>query len=333
VALALANLASERYMALMQEDRAVEWATVLLFLVAGVVRCYQAIRTRRAFDALVGLFCLVVAGEEISWGQRLIGFTPPSVFLEHNTQQEANVHNFGRPKLMLSAALGAYALVLPALVRIGPARRLLDRAGATAPSVGLTPWFLAAIALLVWDPVTFTGEWVELLAGWLLVAAAPLSLRAIALTAVAAVPAALGMTWASGRLQAADSTHLACAAAETRALVDDIVRGQAVAADLNGMGSIHQRAWVAVTSGFIDDRLLLRLRAASCPGDNADGFVVARRRYVIDPWGTAYWVSVARSEESGARRVIVYSFGPNRRRDGRPGATTGDDIQAEGILR
>jgi hypothetical protein len=336
-ALALAHVAPERYDALMEEDRAVEWVTVVLFLVAGVVRCYQAIRTRRVFDVLVGLFCLFVAGEEISWGQRLIGFTPPGVFLEHNTQQEANVHNFadifGRPKWMLIMALAGYGLLLPALARVGPTRRLLGRIGASAPSLALTPWFLAAIALLIWYPVTFTGEWVELLAGWLFVASAPLSLRTVTLTAVAAVPAALAMTWVSAARRPADSAQVACARVETSALVDDIVRGPAATPDLDEMGSIHKRVWGSVTSGFIEDALLQRFRATSCPGAGAGGSTAARRRYVVDPWGTAYWVSVAPGDESGARRVVVYSFGPNRRRDGEPEATTGDDIAAEGMLR
>jgi hypothetical protein len=151
--LALAYFAPERYEPLMEEDRAVEWATVLLFLAAGVVRGYHAVVTRRVFDGLVALFCIFVAGEEISWGQRLIGYTPPAAFLEHNTQQEANLHNFaevfGRPKWMLVVALGGYGLLLPALTRLTPARRLLGRVGATAPGLAVVPWFAAAIALLI----------------------------------------------------------------------------------------------------------------------------------------------------------------------------------------
>jgi hypothetical protein len=335
-ALALAHFAPERYDALMEEDRAVEWATVALFLVAGVVRCYHGIRTRRVFDTLVGLFCLVVAGEEISWGQRLIGFTPPAVFLEHNTQQEANVHNFadifGRPKWTLMIALAGYGLLLPALARAGPMRRLLDRLGATASPLGLTPWFLAAVALLVWYPVTFTGEWVELLAGWLFVASAPLPERAMTVTAVAAVPAALVMTWVSAVRTSAGRAEAVCAVTETRALVDDIVRGQAATPDLDEMMSVHKRVWGAVASGYIDDSRLMGFRAASCPGPTTAGVTSPRRRFVVDPWGTAYWVSVTRDGESGTHRVVVYSFGPNRRRDGEPGVTTGDDIHAEGML-
>lgn len=321
----------------MEEDRAVEWATVLLFLVAGVVRSYHAIRTRRVFDALVGLFCLFVAGEEISWGQRLIGYTPPGVFLEHNTQQEANLHNFadifGRPKWMLIMALAGYGLLLPAVARAAPARRLVDKIGATAPPVSVAPWFLAAITLLIWYPVTFTGEWVEMLAGWLFISTAPLAPRTAGLTAAVALPAALAMTWVSSARRAADGSHVGCARAEATALLDDIVPGEAATSDLDGMGSIHKRVWGSVTAGLIDDARLRRFRATSCPGDDAGGHTAARRRYVVDPWGTAYWITVAREDESGTRRVVVYSFGPNRRRDGEPGATTGDDIAAEGTMR
>jgi hypothetical protein len=219
-ALALARFAPDRYDPLMEEDRAVEWATVVFFLAAGITRSYQAIRTRRGFDALVALFCLFVAGEEVSWGQRLIGYTPPGVFLEHNTQQEANLHNFadifGRPKWMLIMALAGYGLLLPALARVAPARRPLEKLGATAPPVAVVPWFLAAIALLIWYPVTFTGEWVELLAGWLFLAAAPVSPRATAITAAAALPAALVMTWVSAVRRPGDSSQVACAAASRR---------------------------------------------------------------------------------------------------------------------
>jgi hypothetical protein len=334
-ALGLAYLAPERYTPLMEEDRAVEWATVALFLLAGAVRIHRAVRARRAFDVLVGLFCVFVAGEEISWGQRLIGFTPPDVFLERNTQQEANVHNvadiLGGPKWMLIVAVAGYALVLPALARVGTARRVTDRVGATPPATALVPWFLLGIALLIWYPITFTGEWVELLAGWLFLAAVPVSPRGLALTAALALPAALAMTWVSAARRPTDSAQVACAEVEVRALLDDITLGAATPR-LDEMAEIHKRVWGAVTSGFIDDMLLQRFREASCPGTAGDESRAARRRYVVDRWGTAYWVSVTRDDESGVRRVVVYSFGPNRRRDGEPGEATQDDIHAIGVL-
>ena len=330
-AFALANVAPDRYDALMQEDRAVEWATVILFAVAGVVRCYSALRAKRVFDFLVGLFCIFVAGEEISWGQRLIGYTPPGVFLEHNTQQEANVHNFadvfGRPKWMLIFALAGYGLLLPALAKVGATRRLVDRVGATAPRLDVAPWFAVVIALLIWYPLTFTGEWAELTAGWLFVASAPLSSRAVALTGFAAVPVALAMTWVSAMRQPSDANQLGCAQAETEALLEDIVRGQAGTPDLDAMTSVHKRVWSSVASGYIEDGLLRRFRALSCRGESG-GKLASRRRYIVDPWGTAYWIDVKREPDSDVHRVLVYSFGPNRRRD----LDAGDDVRAEGVL-
>lgn len=58
----------------------------------------------------------------------------------------------------------------------------------------------------------------------------------------------------------------------------------------------------------------------------------ARRRYIVDPWGTAYWIRTV-TAVSGDRQVMIYSFGPNRRRDGdsrAPVAGRRDDIVAVG---
>src|SRR5688572_16915438 len=107
--LAAAYRSEARYESLMQEDRFLEWLTAVLFAIAGVVRLRTAIINRRWFDGLVALFCLFVAGEEFSWGQRLLGYTPPDWFLAHNIQQEATLHNFadvfGRPKWSLISVL------------------------------------------------------------------------------------------------------------------------------------------------------------------------------------------------------------------------------------
>ena len=93
----LASRDPQRYEMLMQEDRIVEWATVWLFLAAGVAGLYWSVGRRRMFDGFVALFCLFVAGEEVSWGQRLIGYSAPEFFLRNNFQQELNLHNLPRP--------------------------------------------------------------------------------------------------------------------------------------------------------------------------------------------------------------------------------------------
>ncbi|MFN2517287.1 MAG: hypothetical protein ABR556_13850 [Pyrinomonadaceae bacterium] len=121
-------------------------------------------------DGLVALFCIFVAGEEFSWGQRLLGFYSPEYFLANNFQQELNLHNlpgsFLKPKWILIIALAGYGVLLPLVWRyVRQSHRFLTFVGASAPPMPLIPWFIAAIAILMWYPLTLTGEWVELFAG------------------------------------------------------------------------------------------------------------------------------------------------------------------------
>src|SRR5688572_11177975 len=199
--LVLSSISPPFYYNILQEDRFIEWLTATVFLVAGILHLRGAVKSRRVFDGLVGLFCIFVGGEEFSWGQRLLGFTPPDVFLEHNTQQEFTLHNFadifGQPKGMLILALLGYGIMLPVLRRL-PLQHLLDKIGATPPSWWLTPWFAVAAILLVWYPVEFTGEWVEALSATLFVTAAPPWYRGRWLVGAAAVAGLLTLISARG---------------------------------------------------------------------------------------------------------------------------------------
>ncbi|HET9454306.1 MAG TPA: hypothetical protein VFO66_08490 [Gemmatimonadaceae bacterium] len=305
----LATRRPDAYGAAMQEDRFVEWMTVFVFASSGVLMLMRAARERRLFDALVGLFCLFVAGEEMSWGQRLFGLTPPSYFLEHNTQQEMNVHNFadlfGSPKGPFMIVLAGYALLLPAAARIRPLQPLLARIGATPPPLPVIPWFAIAIALLAWYPFRFTGEWVELLAG----SAFLVSSGASGIVIGALTPCALVFAFALEQYSARgarDPGLVACAASEAQALAD------ALRAELALAGNMHKRVWTLVDEQRVPATLVRgALAGVPCESAGAD-----RRGFAVDPWGTAYWVRARR----GAG-VSVYSFGPNRRRD-----DGGDDI-------
>lgn len=371
--LVLARTAPTTYDALVQEDRVVEWWTVLLFLGAAALGGVRAVRGRRAFDLLVALFCLVVAGEEVSWGQRLVGFTPPDLFLANNTQQEANLHNFhgalGKPKWLLMAALAGYGLLLPAVAWMGgragaagssiedpPTTRsrrvaaepssnpvapahsragLLDRLGATAPPALLAPWFALSVGLLAWYPVEFTGEWVEAMAGALFLLALPSQGRRAAAIAAGALAAALLLTTLGTRPVRADGATAAraeCARTEVEALLADIVHGDAPTDRLLDAGRVHKRAWTMGEEGYLHLAAARQFAASRCAAENAAAGA-RRRRYAIDPWGTAYWVEASRPDDDGRRTIVVYSFGPNRRRDGAgaPGAAD-DDVAGHGVL-
>ncbi|MGH9254415.1 MAG: hypothetical protein ACRD3C_07580 [Vicinamibacterales bacterium] len=340
----LGSRAPEWYRMLLQEDRVVEWGTVWLFLVAGVLGLRRSLPARRVCDGMVALFCLFVAGEEFSWGQRLLGYFPPEFFLRYNVQQELSVHNLPQsvqPGSVLMVALAGYGLLLPLLARITRTRALLERVRVTPPHAALVPWYGAAILLLWWYPFTLTGEWVELLAGGLFM----MSTRPAALIAwpalVLTVAFGAAMTSLAGALERGrDETRLACAAAEVRRLAEDLVFGRAGTDTLWRMRRVHKRVWSSITDGYLDAAALPHFGGVAC-GESADAADV-RHRYGIDPWGSPYWLLI---ERPAARewRVTVYSFGPNRRRDvtatpsddrhdGRSRATF-DDVAATQITR
>lgn len=118
-----------------REDGPVEWLTVLALMLGAItcfVRCFKLKKQRSLIFllALFGLGCLFIfgAGEEISWGQRIFGINSPHFFIEHNSQQELNVHNlilsgvkinklfFGT---LLGIAVATYLLILPFMYKKG----------------------------------------------------------------------------------------------------------------------------------------------------------------------------------------------------------------------
>ena len=87
---------------LTREDGPIEYLGFAFLLMTGVILLRGGIvlnghspsqRLKRATLVLAGLAFVVAAGEEISWGQRLIGFETPEALLEVNDQDEFNLHN------------------------------------------------------------------------------------------------------------------------------------------------------------------------------------------------------------------------------------------------
>lgn len=162
------------YYLTVQEDEYLEWATFWTFLGAAVASTISAQRQHRGGQGLpwflggVALFCLFVALEEISWGQRVFGYRPPEYFLGNNFQLEFNLHNVVdsafRKSALITVILG-YGVALPLLQRLPVVGPLSMRLGVTAPPLSLMPVFIAAYVLYVWYPWSHSGEWVELLLG------------------------------------------------------------------------------------------------------------------------------------------------------------------------
>jgi hypothetical protein len=315
----------QSYRALLQEDQIVEWTTFWLFLAAGVLGLFRSVRRRRLFDGLVALFCIFVAGEEISWGQRLVGYTAPEFFLRANFQQEVNLHNLPhsvQPGWFLMLALAGYGVLLPLLGKGRSSRALVGRIGATAAPLALLPWYATAILLLWWYPLTLTGEWVECLSGALFLASTGAPSTTVWMLLPTTVVLATGTMSVTNALERGrDETRIACARAELRSLADDIIGNDGGLPSLWQIRRVHKRIWSSISEGYIDSDQLVRFHAATCD-DPAANATRTRREYGIDPWGSPYWLLVER-ESAMDRRVTVYSFGPNRRRDL---SEAGDDI-------
>lgn len=335
---ALNRLDSDYYYRAVQEDESLEWFTFWAFAFAAAFFWWAARRRARErfpwFFLLVGLFCFFVAMEEISWGQRVAGFRPPSYFLEHNFQQELNLHNVVETdlrKLALEGLLWGYGVGLPILALVGPLRRLLDRIGVAAPPVLLVPGFLGAVLAYREYPWRFTGELVELMFGLAMMYAAMAELgeRWIGVKAVAAATLAAGLlgsgTAAVSRSRRdAHPGNLEAAAVEVQALAEDF---EAYARKkrrpyLTRCG-IHKRVFSYVEKYDRDtlyEGAYADLVSRGLPEDRAN--------YFIDPWNTPYWIRHAcdSDDPDAEAAVFVYSFGPNRRRESNSREIRGDDI-------
>lgn len=332
----LAALSPERLHALAEEDGCIEWLTFAFFGAAGVGFVLAGRREKGGSAwglASLGLLCLAVAGEEISWGQRILGFIPAEPFLASNVQQEANLHNLlhalFRPKWLVVGLLSVWGGAGPLLARLGGERfgRLEPALRAAAAPADLAPWAFLGIALIVADPVPSTAEYIELLTGGLFYASclpwqegrgAPLIV-----TVLPAVLTAAGLAATALSVTADTAARRECAERELGALVD-AVASQASTRKLTRKRLVHQRAFRAVRAGYVDATLAGSLAAVDCPGDRAASI---RRRYLLDPWGQAYWLRY--EDDRGAGNVVAYSFGPNRRRDSsQEDPHAGDDLRS-----
>lgn len=133
-----------------REDGIVEWLTVLGLMMGCIVCVRRFIRLRKLRHAWFLFVTIALAfllffgsGEEISWGQRILGLKSPEYFLEENTQREINFHNLMVDGVKLNkviftfgliGAMAIYLLVLPFLYRYsGKIRTLVDRSGIPLP--------------------------------------------------------------------------------------------------------------------------------------------------------------------------------------------------------
>lgn len=144
------------YYALLSEDHLLEW---LQFALCGLASVSAALalpgllHRRRWLTAtvvlLMALGCAGLAGEEISWGQRVFGFAGTAGL--HNRQGEFNLHNVesenGLPVeelfRIIELGIGLVGALLPLLTRWQPARLRGSFWRTVSPPLFTVPCFLA----------------------------------------------------------------------------------------------------------------------------------------------------------------------------------------------
>ena len=154
-------LSASAIAAINREDGLIEYASALLLIGAAALAAAVALkgsgrRTLRGFHAFLALLFLVMCGEEISWGQRIIGFGTPESIEELNVQQEVNFHNmFGYLfDHLFILCFFIWGCVLPLLYAVSPLMRdVLRSIGLPLPSRGMAIGML--LVTLYQDEIVF----------------------------------------------------------------------------------------------------------------------------------------------------------------------------------
>lgn len=147
-----------------KEDHLVEWLTVIGLLLASIVsfyRFFSLFKYKKAWFLLVNfilaVLLFVAAGEEISWGQRILGIESSEYFKQNNLQGETNLHNLEINgvkinKLVFTTLLGAalfiYLVIFPLIYFRNTAfKNFINRSGISIARLYQILGFLIVILL------------------------------------------------------------------------------------------------------------------------------------------------------------------------------------------
>jgi uncharacterized membrane protein len=334
------------YLSIVQEDEYIEWATTWAFLFASVGCVFGAIRGNNKFKDFqwfyigLSIFCFLVAMEEISWGQRIFGYRPPVYFLENNYQQEFTIHNLISKYVRIitvKVVIIGYGVILPLLMLIPSLRRLLNSMRVVVPPFELIPAFFSVFYIYHTYPWEYTGEVIELMLAMCFLFTIlfrlwdfkPVEMKQRGLwqftTILGAVLITIGFSFGtanrSTHMEENNSIVLDNCHTELEAIKKDLVWG----ATQLGRSFIKKypniRIYTMVKKNDFDwmfQRQYADLSNQGLPQDRADFF--------IDPWNMAYWLMFRFDKVTGRQRIVVYSFGPNRKRDSDDWAIKGDDV-------
>lgn len=329
------------YNAFMGEDGIAEWITFYAFILSSCIIAAHLWSSRKngftffssnfLIPMAVAVFCLIVAGEEVSWGQRLFSFRPPDLFLEQNYQQELNIHNLFKgdgfwgiqieSKHLVMLIAFFYGILFPLITRfITPLKSL----NTFAPQFYLMPYFILVIAMEEIYPISFTGEASEMFLGIIFLLSIyhtypvekvknhtwyRLSTLMILIFVMSIITAPLLNFFVYG----SDEKAEAVIREEMEQLRKDFLHAEADNRKIIARKKVHKRIYTAIAQNYFHlPKESMFLGSKQTPANTSHGRVRNDRKgYFLDPWNNPYWIYYSRNENT----VILYSFGANRRRD------------------
>lgn len=108
------------YSRLVHEDQWAEYATFGFYCLTALAMFFLVVKHGTSLQKiswfLVGLVAFFVAGEEISWGQRIINFDTPEIIASINMQDEVTFHNIIHGATLKKAMQLFFLYVLPPLL-------------------------------------------------------------------------------------------------------------------------------------------------------------------------------------------------------------------------
>jgi uncharacterized membrane protein len=341
----LVNYNMERYEAIVQEDELIEWATTWAFVLAslgsmlGVVLEKKKLKKFQWFYLGLSIFCFLVAMEEISWGQRLFGYRPPNYFLENNFQQEFTAHNIVNKTIRIisvKVVIISYGILLPLLMQILPIRNYFKKFKIVAPPLALIPSFFLVFYVYHMYPWKYTGEVIELMLGMCFLFTIIFSLYdfssakkkqrtiwqlIILLATVLSIYLLSLGTSNLNNYSKYNSLKIKATIRELKAIENDILMKSKELGHSPFKRYFNQRLYTVVTDNKFNWMYKGKYANLTEKGLNKD-----RAKFFIDPWNMAYWLLYKHDKVSGRKRIVLYSFGPNRKQDSNHWTLKGDDV-------
>jgi hypothetical protein len=180
VAVVLARAYKPLFRFLTNEDSVLEWPQFVGFAAASIFALACAWRLRKAGRPLLalaylafGLGCFFVAGEEIAWGQHILGYGTPERLEEINEQEEVTLHNINSVQRLTNSAYlvaGLYGSIGAWIVRWRWRKGSSELVDLLMPPLFLTAAFFVMFSYkflrFAFFPdsgfaITRAGEWAE----------------------------------------------------------------------------------------------------------------------------------------------------------------------------